>query len=72
MGRLCVPDQLDSPTCAGSDADRTILAQDLRGLLYCKFSIVRFMSSANEFSAILFLLLARSSSNSPQSLEGFR
>ena len=28
--------------------------------------------SANEFSAILFLLSARSSSNSPRSLEGFR
>ena len=28
--------------------------------------------SANEFSAILFLLLARSSSNSPRPLEGFR
>ena len=28
--------------------------------------------SAIEFSAILFLLLARSSSNSPQSLEDFR
>ena len=27
---------------------------------------------ANKFSAILFLLLARSSSNSPRSLEGFR
>ena len=28
--------------------------------------------SANEFSANFFLLLVRSSSNSPQSLEGFR
>ena len=29
-------------------------------------------ASANEFSALCFLLLARSSSNLPQSLEGFR
>lgn len=35
MGRLCVPDQLDSSPCPGADAHRPFLPPDLRGLLYC-------------------------------------
>ena len=46
-----------------------------RNIVFKADSMLELLSaschSANEFSAILFLLLARSSSNSPQSLEGF-
>lgn len=35
MGRLCVPDQLDSSSCPGANVNRPFFSSDLRSLLYC-------------------------------------
>ena len=44
----------------------------LEDIQTCVLSVLHVCPSANEYSAILFLLFARSSSNSFRSLEGFR
>ena len=56
MGRLCISDQLDTAACTGFDGDRTILAQDLCGLLHCRYFMEKEYTIKGDKSMKIFLL----------------